>query len=964
MTPERYDQIGQIYHDALELISNDRIEFINNACGADDELRHEVESLLEAHEEAGDFIDIPPVKMGDIFENKESPTLPEGHVISHYRILSLLAAGGMGQVYLAEDTKLGRKVALKLLPKEFTKDPDRIQRFELEARAASALNHPNILTIHEIGRLKGNYFIATELILGETLRSRMQNGKMPLAEALDVAAQIAGALDVSHRAGVIHRDIKPENVMVREDGIVKVLDFGLTKLINMPESRAQDFHDGAVLSEEMSDQTEGGFVLGTVRYMSPEQTRDSSHVDHRTDLWSLGVVLFEMLSGHPPFQGSSIKERIISIQEKEPPSLFGNFEVVPPAGLEDLVRKALIKNPNDRYQTAKDFLTELRKMIRKLEKEEETSWFSSPARRRGLVIALSALVILAVSTGFLIYSRINQGNTSINAPPSMLKVLPFTSFPGKEADPSFSPDGKMIAFSWNGYDGENFDIYIKSFDATEPIRLTSDLGADRSPSWSPDGRHIAFIRTTDDEDSIILVPAERGAEQVLHSVGRLGRGDALGQSVSWSPDGKSLLYSEKKSLFTPFQIKQLSVENREKQTLTSPPAGSIGDRLPIISPAGDILAFVSRRTNETDDIYLVPISGGEPRRLTSDNLIISGMVWTPDGRDLIYSSNRGGAQHLWKISAAGGTPERLAAGEENPDTLAMSVQGRRLAYSSTTSDMNIWKIEVPDTLGKTVSPPLKLIASTRTDNSPQYSPDGKKIVFTSSRTGSLEIWTCDADGSNSSRVTSIGGAHLGTPRWSPDGRQIVFDSLTENNRDIYSVGVDGNNLRRLTTETSTDTRPSWSRDGRFVYFGSDRSGDWQVWKMPAEGGQAVQVTRNGGREAFESFDGRFVYYAKFDVLGLWRVASDGGEETKVLDQVWQGGWALWEQGVYFVKTEAGHPPSIEFYSFSTGQTKRITTIEKGVVWGGPSFASTADGRSILYVNIDHTESDILLVENF
>jgi Tol biopolymer transport system component/predicted Ser/Thr protein kinase len=999
MTPERFEQIAQLYGAALELAPEERASFIDRACSADEELRREVESLLEANEEAGDFIATPALGMAaELLEGGEAPSLSPGHCISHYQVLSLLGAGGMGEVYLAEDTVLGRKVALKLLPKGFTDNPERVGRFELEARAASALNHPNIITIYEMGRAGGVYFIATEFIDGETLRDQMARARMNLAEAIEVAAQVAGALDVAHGAGVVHRDIKPENVMIRRDGIVKVLDFGLTKLAGL---RIADC--GLRISEETAGGTnagtgksqprranpqsairnpqfsESGLVLGTVRYMSPEQTRDSAQVDHRTDIWSLGVMLYEMVSERAPFEGEDVHQRIVSIRESEPPPLADCAEGVP-ARLEEIVRRALAKKPDKRYQTARELLHDLRSLRQSLEVSEEMARSSplEPApsvssaeviigeikrHKRGILLTLAAFTLLTAGAVFWADKWISRDRPS-KAAASVLKIIPFTSFPGVEMEPSFSPDGKQIAFSWNGPGGDNFDIYVKSLDTGAPLRLTSHPSEDHFPSWSPDGRHIAFIRYGEHADSIMLVPARGGPERILQSVTptvfRLP-----GHCLSWSPDGKLLAFADRDTPLAPSDIYLLSVESRARRRLTAPPAGAThGDGAPAFSPVGDTLAFTRRGSDDKDDIYLVPVSGGEPTRLTSDKAIISGLSWTPDGREIIFSSNRAGARHLWQVAVSGGTPERVPAGEEGFETFAVSRQGRLLAYASTISDSNIWRVEARGRKEVSSNQPLKLISSTWMDNGPQYSPDGKKIAFASSRTGKLEVWMCAADGSNPVQLTFFNGPQVGTPRWSPDGREIVFDSTAAGQRDIYVVGVDGSRPRRLTVEPSLDVRGSWSRDGRFIYFGSNRSGEWQVWKVPAEGGPAVQVTKQGGREAFESLDGRFVYYAKGDVPGLWRVPAEGGEEVKVLDQVRQGAWAVWEQGIYFVNPDARPHLSVEFYSFATHRTTRVAPIAKELFWGAPNLATTGDGRWILYVQVDQTESDIILVENF
>ena len=551
-----------------------------------------------------------------------------------------------------------------------------------------------------------------------------------------------------------------------------------------------------------------------------------------------------------------------------------------------------------------------------------------------------------------------------------MKVVPFTSFEGHEGSPAFSPDGNQIAFAWDGGTSDNIDIYVKLIDVGTPLRLTTHPGIDRSPTWSPDGRYIAFSRFSESEKGIFIVPALGGTERKLYSPdwGHFGFG-----GVVWSPDGKFLAYLDRNSPETLYGIWLLSVENLERRQLTGPPAQNLFDMVPAFSPDGQALAFVRLSSGRVSDIYLVPVGGGEPRRLTFDNTDIDGLAWTQDGREIVFTSDRGGGYGLWRISVTGGTPERLAVGGDSDfsrplspqgNRLAMSRQGNRLAYVQSTFDTNIWRIEIPESNGRS-SPPTRLIASTNLEQGPQYSPDGKKIVFESTRSGSYEIWVCDSNGTNLIQLTSFDRT-TGTPRWSPDGRHIAFDARIETHSDIYVTGAEGGSPRRLTTETSDDVIPSWSRDGRWIYFASNRTGDDQVWKVSAEGGEAVQVTKQGGFAAFESPDGKFVYYTMHKP-GLWRVAVEGGEEARVLDQPKLGYWGYWavvNGGIYFVNVEVKQHPVIEFFSFATGRVRQIATMEKEAVLASPGFAISPDGRGILYAQVDQSGGDIILVENF
>ena len=370
MTPERWQQINQLFHSALAHERGQRAAFLAGACAGDEALRAEVESLVAAHEQAESFIERPAADVAAELLAGGQNRLGAGQQIGHYTITDLLGAGGMGEVYLAEDLLLGRRIALKLLPAQFTVDGERVRRFEQEARAVSALNHPNIVTIHEIGQSNSAHFIATEFVDGETLRAHMANARMRIGEALDVAVQVASALAAAHEAGIVHRDIKPENIMLRRDRIVKVLDFGLAKLALQPATAID-----AKAPTALMVQTNPGVVMGTVNYMSPEQARGLA-VDARTDIWSLGVVLYEMLTGRAPFAGETPSHVTVSILESEPPPLARYTDV--PAELERIVTKALRKDKAERYQTVSDLALDLKSLKQELEVEARLKRLSQP----------------------------------------------------------------------------------------------------------------------------------------------------------------------------------------------------------------------------------------------------------------------------------------------------------------------------------------------------------------------------------------------------------------------------------------------------------------------------------------------------------------------------------------------------------------------------------------------------------
>ena len=966
MKPERWKQVDELLEDALDCPANERAAFLDRACSGDEELRRELESLLISDGEKGVFIESHPAGVAaDLFTDK-LPKPGKGERIAHYEVLGQIGSGGMGDVYLTRDTRLGRKVALKLLPPSLTADPQLKARFFREAQLASALDHPNICTIHEVGQSSSFLFIAMQYVEGATLKQIIESRPLKLDALLSISLQAADALAAAHDQGIIHRDIKSTNIIITPRGQVKVLDFGLAKLTDVSGREG--------VSKAESELTRTGAVMGTPSYMSPEQAR-GERVDHRSDIFSLGVVIYEMASGDVPFKRKSQAETMNAvINEPHTPALEFNREV--PSGLSATIDRALSKDPADRYQSMGEMLRDLRQVGRAVgllgssDSQGAVIPYVPLGRQsaRRWMWAMSLLgVALLVGLG-LWFSSLPPRPQPSGPPP---RAIPLTSYVGMEILPAFSPDGKQVAFSWDGEKGDNFDIYVKLVDTGTPHRLTTHLAEDSFAAWSPDGSHIAFRRHTHESDAVYLIPSLSGPERKLADIfPRLMGNTVGGDGLAFSPDGKFLAVPDKDSAGEPFSIMLISIETGEKRKITSPPAGSVGDNTPAFSPDGSQLAFSRMSGQGVEDIYLMPAEGGEPRRLTFDNRFNKHLDWTADGREIVFISDREGGTGLWRVSASGGTPEPLlTAVGYNITRLSISRQGNRLVYTQNFVDTNIWRAELAGTKGK-VSAPTMLISSSKDDSAPQYAPEGKRITFRSDRSGSLEIWACEADGSNPVQLTNFSGPKVGSPSWSPDGRQIAFDARPEGNPDIFVISAEGGRPRRLTDDPAEEIAPSWSRDGRWIYFESNRNGSMQTWKIPAEGGEARQVTKGGGSVAYESMDGKFLYYTKGrNVVGIWRVPVEGGEERLVVDTHKAGYWSAWtlvEKGIYFMTAEQPARPAIEFFSFSTGKVTEVVALTKPFrPWTNPEGLSVSpDGRWILYTQEDRSDTDIMLVENF
>lgn len=715
----------------------------------------------------------------------------------------------MGEVYRAVDPRMGRPVAIKVLPKALSSDPERLQRFEQEARAAGLLNHNNLLTIYELGSHEGAPYIVSELLEGETLRERMQKGLIPLRKAIEYAIQIARGLSAAHEKGVVHRDIKPENLFITIDGRVKILDFGLAKLA-ASEVGLTDAHTA-------QRNTTPGTVLGTIGYMSPEQIR-AGVIDSRSDIFSLGTVMFEMLSGAHPFQRDTSAETMTAILREDPPEVSVTGAHLSPA-LDRVVRHCLEKTPNERFHSARDLIFDLESVSGSSAPHASGVVAALPKERKPAVwiggVALAAAAALAAA---FFAGRITGGGGA-HAPATHSSFQQITYLPGVETTPSISPDGRSILFV-SRKEGKE-DIYLQRIDGRNAINLTKDLAGDHAqPAFSPDGNQIAF-HSSRDGGGIFLMGATG------ESVKRL---TSFGADPSWSPDGKTIVFGTER-FFTPYVRQSVSA-------LWSVEVGSGKTTLllkqdgvqPRISPNGKQIAYWGLPFGSGDrEIWTIPLAGDPDGknavRVTSDAHLDWNPFWSADGKWLYFASDRYGSMNLWRMGIdqdsgqASGEPERVMLPARWSGHFSPSPDGMKIAFASLTQSSRIeeWSIEAPDT------PPRVILGGSLLPTSVAASPDGRMLAFTAAAPQE-DLYVINTDGTGLRQLTSDAEKDRGVS-WSPDGTQITFHSSRNGRYEIWSIRLDGSDLRQLTSTTGdTVTVPKWSADGRRLL--ADHGGLW------------------------------------------------------------------------------------------------------------------------------------------
>ncbi len=876
--------------------------------------------------------------------------LAPGSRLGPYEILTPLGAGGMGEVYRARDARLLREVAIKVLPAALAADAERLKRFEREARSASSLNHPNIVTIYDIGTADSVSYIAMELVRGEPLRSVLAEGGLPVRRLLQIGAQIADGLATAHASGIVHRDLKPENVMVTEDGLVKILDFGLAKLTQPEESGA-----AAAMAPTVSGATEEGIILGTVGYMSPEQAVGGS-LDYRSDQFSLGSILYEMATGRRAFQRGSVPQTLTAIIQEEPGPIAASNPKIP-APVRWVIERCLAKRARDRYASTEDLARDLATLRDRLSEAASVAGIlpavPAPARWRPLWVTAAVVAILAVATWRLARSAASWQNPLEGARFSRL-----TDWEGSELDAAISADGKFVTFL-SDRDGF-FDAWVGQVGSGNFLNLTKGQFPDllneeiRNVGFSDDDAHV-WIRVSRKSPfgalrkmDVWFVPTMGGPARPFLAEGTL---------AVWSPDRSRIVYH------TPDPGDPLFVADRNganpKRLFINKPG--IHDHYPAWSPDGRFIYFVRGIPTTYDmDIWRIPSTGGEPERLTNHHALVAYPAWL-DARTLIYTATSDAGSSLSVMDLEKRIPHRVSFGLEEYISVSATSDGRRLVGTVANPVRNLWTVPVSDHAAAESEARRFQVPAVRAA-APRFGPD--YLLFLSSKGTSNGLWKFK-DGAATELWRQNEGSVVTAPAVSADGAQIALVARREGRSRLFVMSADGLNVRPTAESLDVREAPSWSPDGKWIAVCSNEGQANPLLKLPAGGGPPVRLVEGVTYDPVWSPDGRLIVYSESHGGGSYQVravSADG--KPYALPEVWVrfagNRYRFLPDGKGLVLT-LGQVRQQNFWllDLQTQRLRQLTDLRKG--FDTKSFDISPDGKQILFDRY-RENSDIVLID--